>query len=285
MKLDALLHRPFPAVTEAYSKRDTMLYALGVGAGADPLDKTELPFVYEADLRTIPSMASVLGYPGFWLRDPELGVDWLKLLHGEQHLEFYAPLAPQGEVTGQFRVLGVVDKGPDKGAIVYFEKLLSDAATGEKLCAVRSTYFLRGDGGCGGYGEPITAASALPERAPDFTVDLPTLPRQALIYRLSGDYNPIHADPEAAAQAGFKAPILHGLCTFGIACRGLVTAVCKGEPSRLESMSVRFSTPVYPGETVRLEVFHERAATRFRARVLERDVVVLDRGEAKIALG
>jgi acyl dehydratase len=283
MKLEALLQRPFPKVTESYSKRDVMLYGLGVGAGADPLDERELPFVYEADLRAIPSMTSVLGYPGFWLRDPVLEVDWLKLLHGEQYLQFFNPLPPEGKVTGEFRVLGVTDKGPDKGAIVYFEKMLSDAASGDGICSVRSTYFLRGDGGCGSYGEPITPASALPDRSPDIVLELPTLPHQALIYRLSGDYNPIHADPAAAAEAGFRAPILHGLCTFGIACRGLLNATCDSEPARLKSMSVRFSSPVFPGETIRLEIYQEGNRLRYRAKAVERDLLVLDRGEAMLA--
>jgi acyl dehydratase len=284
MKLEALLQRPFPTVTESYKKRDVMLYGLGVGAGADPLDVAELPFVYEHDLRALPSMASVLGYPGFWLQDPLLEVDWLKLLHGEQYLEFFDPLPPEGEVKGDFRVLGVTDKGREKGAIVYFEKTLAEAASGRKLCSVRSTYFLRGDGGCGDYGIPIEAPGALPDRAADLVVELPTLARQALIYRLSGDYNPIHADPAAAARAGFKAPILHGLCTFGIACRGLVNTLCNGDPARLRSMSVRFSRPVYPGETIRLEIYREGDQVRYRARVTERDLVVLDRGLATVTV-
>lgn len=282
MKLEKLLARSFPTVTESYTPKDVMLYALGVGAGADPMDKRELRYVYEADLKPIPSIASILGYPGFWLRDPALETDWLKLLHGEQYLEFHKPLGAAGEVRGDFRVIGVADKGPDKGAIVYFEKMISDARDGSPICSVRSTYFLRGDGGCGEYGERLEAASPLPDRAPDQVLDLPTLARQALIYRLSGDYNPIHADPAAAAEAGFAQPILHGLCTMGIVCRGLANAVCESDPDRLKSMAVRFSSPVFPGETIRLEIFAEAAEIRFRASVVERDLLVLDRGRATL---
>lgn len=283
MNLQKLLDRPFPTVSQSYDAKTTLLYALGVGAGADPVSERELPFVFEAHLRAIPSQVSVLGYPGFWLAEPELGVDWLKMLHGEQHLIFGTPLAAAGDVRANFKIVGVDDKGQDKGATIFFEKEISDANTGALISTVRSTYFLRGDGGCGSWGEIVAPPSALPDRKPDLVFDCPTLPRQALIYRLSGDMNPIHADPKAAASAGFDRPILHGLCTFGVATYGLVQQVCDGIPERLREIFVRFSRPTYPGETIRLECFEESGALRFRARAVERDVVVLDRGLARIA--
>ena len=123
---------------------------------------------------------------------------------------------------------------------------------------------------------------ALPEREPDGHFDLPTLPQAALIYRLSGDYNPLHADPAVAKAAGFKAPILHGLCTFGVACHALVRTVCDGDPSRLRRQDVRFSSPVYPGETIRTEYWQDGRAVSYRARVLERDIVVLNNGYAEV---
>jgi acyl dehydratase len=282
MDLDALLSRPFPTVVDSHDTKDTMLYALGVGAGADPLDPVELRYVYEQDLAAIPSMASVLAYPGFWLQDPVLKVNWLKLLHGEQYIDFVRPLPAHGKLKGDFRVLGVADKGAEKGAIVYFEKMISDAETDQAICSVKSTYFLRGDGGCGSFGETIQAAGPLPERSPDKVIDLPTLARQALIYRLSGDFNPIHADPAAAQKAGFDQPILHGLCTMGIVCRGLANTICQGHPDRLKSMGIRFSSPVFPGETIRLEIFEEEGEFRFRASVVERGILVLDRGRATL---
>jgi acyl dehydratase len=282
MNLDALISRNFPVIRQNYEAKDTMLYALGVGAGADPMNRTDLPFVYEKNLRIIPSQASVIAYPGFWLTDPTLSIDWLKLLHGEQGIVFERPLRPNGVVRGEFQVLGVDDKGPVKGATVYFEKCILDDDDNSVICRVRSTYFLRADGGCGSWGDLPPGPSALPERAPDRTIDLPTLARQALIYRLSGDYNPIHADPDAAAKAGFERPILHGLCTFGISCLGLVQHLCDGNPDRLKEIFVRFSRPVYPGETLRLELYEDGDIIRFRARVLERDVIVLDRASALI---
>ena len=282
MDLKALLQRHFEPVVQSYTDKDTMLYALGVGAGGDPLDPRELPYVYEGGLKAIPTLAVVLAYPGFWLRDPALKIDWLKLLHGEQYLEFQRPLAACADVRGDFRVIGVADKGVEKGAVVFFEKRISAAADSAPICTVRSTYFLRGDGGCGNYGEGLESPGPLPSREPDRIIDLPTLPQQALIYRLCGDLNPIHADPKAAAAAGFDRPILHGLCTMGIVCRGLIGAVCDSAPERLKSISLRFSSPVFPGELIRLEIFHEPEAIRFRARVVQRSVVILDRGRATL---
>ena len=216
------------------------------------------------------------------MTEPALGIDYVKVLHGEQGIVFERPLEPTATVRGEYEVLGVDDKGPGKGAVISFEKRIVDAKTGAIICRVRSTYFLRGNGGCGSWKQPASVPSALPERAPDRIIDLPTLPRQALIYRLNGDYNPVHIDPEVAAKAGFAKPILHGLCTFGIACFGLVQHLCAGDPTRLAEIFVRFSRPVYPGETIRLELFEEKNAWRFRARVQERDEVVLDRGLARL---
>jgi acyl dehydratase len=282
MNLDKLISRSFPPLEHAYSTKDTILYALGVGVGADPLDTNELPFVYEKDLRIIPSQASVIAYPGPWVMDSALGIDWVKLLHGEQGIVFERPLQATATVRGEYQVLSVDDKGPGKGAVILFEKRILDAKDGGVICRVRSTYFLRGDGGCGSWGKPVAVPAALPERAPDRVVDLPTLPRQALIYRLNGDYNPVHIDPEVAARAGFAKPILHGLCTFGIACFSLVQQLCAGDAQRLSEIFVRFSRPVYPGDTIRLELFEEDGAWRFRARTKERDEVVLDRGLARV---
>jgi acyl dehydratase len=282
MNLDKLISRSFPPLEQTYSAKDTILYALGVGVGGDPMDPEELPFVYEKSLRIIPSQASVIAYPGAWLTESALEIDYVKVLHGEQRIVFERPLEPTATVRGEYEVLGVDDKGPGKGAVISFEKRIVDAKTGAIICRVRSTYFLRGDGGCGSWKQPAAVPSALPDRAADRVIDLPTLPRQALIYRLSGDNNPVHIDPEVAAKAGFAKPILHGLCTFGISCFGLVQHLCAGDPARLAEIFVRFSRPVYPGDTIRLELFEEENSWRFRARTKERDDVVLDRGLARL---
>jgi acyl dehydratase len=282
MNLDKLISRTFPALEQTYGAKDTILYALGVGVGADPMDPKDLPFVYEKSLRIIPSQASVIAYPGAWMLEPALGIDYVKVLHGEQGIVFERPLQPTATVRGEYEVLSVDDKGPGKGAVISFEKRILDAKDGTVTCRVRSTYFLRGDGGCGSWKQPASVPSALPDRAPDRVIDLPTMPRQALIYRLNGDYNPVHIDPEVAAKAGFAKPILHGLCTFGIACFGLVQDLCAGDPTRLTEIFVRFSRPVYPGDTIRLELFEEKGSWRFRARTKERDEVVLDRGLVRV---
>jgi acyl dehydratase len=277
LNLEAVRNFRFEPVSHTYTRRDTMLYALGLGYGSDPLDPTQLNFVYETDLRAIPSICCVLAHPGFWAKRPELGIDWVKLLHGAQSFEIHNPIPPEGTVKADYEIAAVDDKGTGKGAILLLVKTLSDAS-GVKLATARSVLFLRGDGGCGSFGNVPAQPSALAEQASAQIKDIATLPQSALIYRLSGDYNPIHVDPEAAAKAGFERPILHGLCTFGIATRAVLTTFADGMPERLKSLSVRFSGPVFPGETIRTELFYSRGEIRFRARAIERDVVVLDRG-------
>jgi acyl dehydratase len=160
---------------------------------------------------------------------------------------------------------------------------LYDDASDRLLATVTSTYMLRGDGGQGGFGVAPKAPAPLPDALPDRMIDVPTLRQSALIYRLSGDFNPIHADPAAAAKAGFPRPILHGLCTFGLATRGLIAACADHDPARITGLSARFSKPVFPGETIRIEIFGHGPSVRFRARAVERDLIVLDRGQAHIA--
>jgi acyl dehydratase len=278
-----LLQRKFPVVEQRYTQRDTLLYALGVGVGMDPLDRDALRFVYERELRALPTMAAVLAGPGFWVREADTGVDWVRVLHGEQEMHFHRPLPPEGTVRAQTRVTAIVDKGAGKGALIITEREGVDAASGEKLFTVRQTTFARGDGGFGGPAGPAPAPHALPERPPEQHCDLPTLPQAALIYRLSGDYNPLHADPDVAAQAGYPRPILHGLCTLGVAGHALLRTCCGYDPARLRSLQVRFTAPVFPGETIRTEFWREGSVVSFRARVLERDALVLNNGRAEVA--
>lgn len=280
-----VLNYAVPAVEQRYTWRDTALYALSAGLGADPLDDAQLRFVYEqhaAGQQALPSMAAVLGYPGFWMRAPDVGIDWLRLVHGEQTLRIHRPLPPEGHVIGRTRVTGIADKGPDKGAIVYSERRVEDAASGEPLATLRMSTFCRGDGGCGGNDTPPYTLRAVPERPADAVCDLPTLPQQALWYRLNGDFNPLHADPGVARQAGFERPILHGLCTYALAGHAVLRTVCAYDATRLRSLNLRFAAPVYPGETLRTELWHEPGGVAFRTRVLERDVVVLSHGFAEI---
>lgn len=281
MNLARLKTYRIPATEQTYTARDVMLYALGLGYGSDPGDASDLRFVYEQGrepLKTVPSLSVVLAHPGFWARDPELEIDWVKILHGEQSFEVHKPLPPQGRVMGEYEIIAVDDKGADKGAVLYQDKRLFDVESGDHLATVRTVLFLRGDGGCGSFGVPPAPPESLPAGEPERDIAFATLPQAALIYRLSGDYNPIHADPEAAEKAGLGRPILHGLCTLGVAVRAAIEVVAKGDPDRLKAVSARFSKPVYPGETIRTEFYGDGEVVRFRARVVERGVIVLDRG-------
>ena len=281
---EALRQWPIAEIEHTYTARDTMLYALGLGCGGDPLDENQLRFVYEGRLQALPSMSVVLGYPGFWIGDPATGADWKKVLHGEQVIEIFKPLPTAATVIGKSRVTGLFDKGKDKGAVLVSERDVVDKSTGDVLCRLTSTTMLRGDGGFGGPSGPLPAPHPLPDRASDLTVSIATLPQAALIYRLSGDYNPLHADPVVARSGGFEKPILHGLCTFGMICRALLDAVCGNDPSKLRKMQVRFSAPVFPGETIVTEFWREAGGVvSFRAKVKERDLVVINNGRAEVA--
>lgn len=279
---DNLLRWPIPDVTHRLTRRDTILYALGLGLGADPLNEAELAFLLEDRLRALPTMAVILGYPGLWLADPATGADVTKLLHGEQSIEILKPLPPEGTFIGRTKVDEVIDRGADKGALIYSMREVFDADTGEICCRLGSTSVLRGNGGFGGPSGPVPTPHQLPQREPDLSVQRQTLPQAALIYRLSGDWNPLHSDPGRAAAAGFSRPILHGLCTFGIVGFALLSAVCGYDPARLASMKARFTAPVYPGETIRTDIWHQAEGIGFRASVVERDVVVLNNGLAQI---
>lgn len=281
LDIEKLQSLEFTGLRQNYVARDTILYALGLGYGEDPLDEAELPFVFENGLRVVPSMCSVLCQPGFWARDPAYGIDWVRILHAEQAFAIHSPLQPAAGITGEVRIVGMEDKGPGKGVLIHQEKQLTDES-GILLASVRTTIFARGNGGEGAFGRSFEPAAPLPDRKPDLSIDIPTSRRAALIYRLSGDWNPLHADPAIAQKAGFDQPILHGLCTFGIACRALIASYCDNDPTRLRSMFARFSSPVFPGETIRIEILEDRDLLRFRAIAVERNIVVLDRCSAVV---
>ncbi|WP_399680153.1 MaoC/PaaZ C-terminal domain-containing protein [Xenophilus sp.] len=272
-------------VRHAYTAKDSILYALGVGFGADPLDAQELRYVYEKDLVAVPTMAAVLASPGFWMRErTELGIDFVRLVHGEQSVVLHRPLPGAATLVGESRVARIVDKGEGKGAVMHVEKTLTDEADGGLVATVEQVLFLRGDGGFskhGGGDAPAPAAAEPPAGPPDITLALPTRADAALLYRLSGDINPLHVDPAVAAKAGFPRPILHGLATYGNACRGILAGCCGHDAARLRSIRARLTSPVYPGETLLLECWRLGAEeVAFRARVQERDVQVLANGRA-----
>lgn len=257
--------------------------------GQDPIDRAELRYVTEGELRVLPSMAAMLAHPGFWMRDNrETGIDFVRLVHGEQSIRLHQPLPGGGTILGQSRVTRVVDKGEGKGALVHVQKRLVDTASGALLATCDSTVFCRGDGGFsakGGGDPPGDAPQPTPDRPPDQMIDLQTRPEQALLYRLSGDINPLHSDPDVAAKAGFERPILHGLATFGVACHGLLKGFCNYDPDRLRLISARFSAPAFPGELIRLECWKDGNDVAFRARVPARDSIVLSHGHAVCAGG
>lgn len=278
MNLEALRNHKFASITAPYTDKDTMLYALSLGVCNDPLDRKELPFVYEKNLVALPSMTAVLAYPGAWIANPAFEVNFVKLLHGEQRARFYKPLPPTGNIRGEYMVQSVADKGEGKGALVYFDKLLYDSSTGDHLATVTTGLFLRGDGGCGSFGEAPGNLPSAPERAPDFVDEIATSDRSALLYRLNGDRNPIHADPDIAEKAGFGVPILHGLCTYGICGFSVLRNAFGYDTAKMGSLDLRFSAPVLPGETIVVEGWKTDSGIAFQARVKERDKQVISNG-------
>lgn len=277
---DRLRALALPQTEHRYGWRDSILYALGLGYGLDPLDPRQLRFVDETKLMAVPTMANVLAYPGFWMRDLDTGIDWVRVVHGEQAMRLHRPLPTEGRMIGRSRIVGLVDKGEGRGALIYIERVVSDAATGEAVATLMQTTFCRGDGGFGGGdATPPRQPHPVPDRAPDLTLSLPTHPQMALIYRLSGDFNPLHSDPEAARRAGYDRPILHGLATYGVTGHALMAALCDYDPTRVLAMEGRVSAPVFPGETILTEIWREGPGeAAFRASVPARGAVVLNNG-------
>lgn len=275
---DYLTSRQFPTITETYNEKDCMLYALGVGMGQDPLDRNCLPFVYEKSLKVMPSQPVVMAHPGFWAAERDIDLDWVQLLQTEQELIIHQPFPSAGTVEATTRLTEVIDKGERIGALIKSERTIRNVESGSDLCTVRTTVLARGDGGFGGERKPTPKTDPIPSRDPDKVCDLPTLPQQALIYRLTGDLNPLHSDPEVAASAGFKAPILHGLCTMGVMTHALLKLCADYEPERFRHLRLRFSAPVYPGETIRTEVWQDGKEYRFRCKSVEQDKIVINNG-------
>ncbi len=272
-----------PEITQRITPADCILYSLSVGIGSDPVSPAQLRYVYEDGLVANPMMANVIGYPGFWIKDEAVGADWHRVLHGEQFVELHRPIPVDATVIGRSRVVAVNDRGPDRGAFLYTRRVVSDTNSGEDICTIYQTTVARGDGGCGGNDEAPKKVTATPNRAPDMSVDSPILPQAALLYRLNGDFNPLHADPAVAEAAGYPQPILHGLCTLGVAGHAILAAACDYDASRFTGIAVRFTAPVFPGETLRTDLWKEPGGVAFRAHVLERSVQVLGHGFANVA--
>jgi len=282
---ETLKNRPFPEIEQSYSTRDTILYALGIGVGADPLDDDQVRFTFEEHeaFAPLPTMPVVMAGPGFWMRDPGSGVTWEKVLHGEQRLTIHNPMPAEGAVIGKTYIKEIIDKGEGKGALIYVAREVHDKDSGVHISTSISTTFARADGGFGGPTAPTLPVHTIPEREADFVDEVSTLQQAALIYRLSGDSNPLHASPEIARGSGFPAPILHGLCSYGIAGWSVLRTICGGDPAKLKQFDLRFSAPVFPGETLRTEMWKDGDVVSFRTTAVEREKLVLNNGFARIA--
>lgn len=272
-----------------YTDKDVMLYALGVGMGADPMNTDELPFVYEKGLKVIPTAATVLAAstraragqsaaPQMPEGHRQSSINFLMVVHGEQKVELHKPLPASGTFTTEGRTIGAYDKGEGKGAVIINETVWTDSQ-GEKVATLTSSTFARGDGGFGGPSEGAPEPHKVPERKPDLSVDFTTREDQALLYRLNGDRNPLHSDPDIAKAAGFDRPILHGLCTYGITCRAVLQEITGWDPSVIESHQVRFSAPVFPGDVITVDLWRDGKVISFEARVKERGVTVIKNGK------
>lgn len=277
-----LLDLQIPDTRHSYTHKDSILYALSLGYASDPLDAQQLPLVFEANLQAVPTMGVVLAHPGYWPRTLDTGLDWVRIVHAEQALTLHRALPAEASVIGKSRVVDIIDKGADKGALITYERRILDAVSGEPLCTITQTMLARGDGGFGGPQRSVPPPPAVPERAAEHIIDLPTHANMALLYRLNGDWNPLHADPEVARKAGFERPILHGLATWGVAGRAIMQAVCGYDGSRIAAIFGRFTAPAYPGETFRTEIWVDGPLVSFRVRALERDVLVINNGRVEL---
>ena len=276
----AVLDLKTDAAPYSWSDREVMLYALGIGMGSDPLNEKELQFVNEAFatpklLKVVPTFASVCVWGA---RPGPIDINRVMVVDGERDITFHKSIPVAANVTADARVRGVYDKGKEKGAIIQNEVVVKDG-DGDKIVTIVSSSFARGDGGFGGPSEGMPEPHQVPRRSPDRSVDIAIRPDQALIYRLSGDRNPLHSDPEFARRAGFPKPILHGMCTYGLTCRAVLQMYADYDPSAFRRHRVRFSAPVFPGETLSVDLWQDGNSISFEARVRERNVTVVKNGQ------
>jgi len=283
MNLDEVINYPFEPIEQTYSERDVIIYALATGYATQPLDPRHLGFIYEESLSTAPTFANVLGFPGIWMMDPSVEIEWVKMLHAEHRMTLHRPLPTAASTVCTNRVTGVRDLGA-RGAMVHYQTDIALAGSGDPLTTLITSLIARSDGGCGDWGEEPPPLEPVPPRSPDSTLELATTELQPLLYRLSGDMHPIHVDPDVAAAAGLRRPLLHGLATKGMAGYALLRQFCDMDAARLTAMAVRFTRPVMPGDFLRFE-FWGRAPGKIQFRAVainEGHAPVLDRCEATI---
>lgn len=282
--VDEALAREPETIPVTYSDREAMLYAVAIGMGKDQLDERELAYTCETvGTKVVPTAGTVLARTAARRQDPlRSKMNYSLLLHGEQRLTLHQPLPNAADILVSNRTTGVFDKGKGRGALVVTETLVT--LTDETpLYTLGSTSFYRGDGGFGGTADGAPVPHALPDRKPDAVCELTQRQDQALIYALCGDRNPLHRDPVAAKKAGFEVPILHGLCSYGIACHGVLKSVLDYDETRMKSFDVRFSSPVFPGETQLVESWVDGNVVSFRVRIKERDIVAINNGRCLLA--
>ena len=282
LNYDELMATSVVDLPHSYSDTHSILYAVSVGMGRDPVRPQELPYVFEqgAPLQTMPSMATVLVPDMF---PPDLGWDFSQVLHVEQRLELYRPLPPAGDLLINKRIAAAYDRGPTHGALVLFEAEARLAKDDTALFTIGNTIMARADGGFGGPRGKGPAAHRVPRREPDLSCDLDTRTDQALLYRLNGDRNPLHADPELAKRVGYPVPILHGLCSYGVACHAILKTICDYDFTLIRGMDARFSSPVLPGDTITTDMWQDGNVISFQCSVKERDVVVIRNGKCTLA--
>ena len=282
LNYDELMATSVDDLQLSYADTETMLYAQSIGFGRDPLNLKELPYVYEQGrpLRTVPSMASILVPDMF---PPDLGWDFTQVLHAEQRLHLHRPLPAAAELLVNKRIVDVYDRGPKRGAMILFEAEGRLAKDDTAIFTLGMTVIARGDGGFGGVSGSGPAPHRAPRRDPDLYCESGTRVDQALLFRLNGDRNPLHADPSTATAAGFQVPILHGLCTYGIACGAILRTICDYDYTLIEAFDARFSSPVMPGDTIRTDMWQDGNIVSFRCTATERDIMVLRNGKCTLA--
>jgi len=279
---DELMATSVVDLQHGYSDCETMLYAQSIGFGGRAVDGKELPYVYEQGLplQTVPTMATVL-IPDMIPAD--LGWDYHQVLHAEQRLQLHRPLPSAAELLVNKRVIDVFDRGPRRGAMILFEADARLAKDDTALFTVGSTVIARGDGGFGGSSGKGPPPHRAPQREPDLSCSIGTRVDQALLFRLNGDRNPLHADPRTARAAGFDVPILHGLCTYGVACYAILQTICDYDQTLITGFDARFSAPVMPGDTIRTDMWQDGNVVSFRCTAIERDTMVLRNGKCTLS--
>lgn len=282
MSIAQLPCRQLAPTTQSYNERDTILYALGLGIGAEPTDPLHLRFTYEDGLSSIPTFATALGAPTAWMWESDSHINGPHLVALSHDLEIFNELPIAGTVNSHVKVTDVFDRGEGKGALIHWERDLTDANSGKLLSRMRARALARANGGFGGIKPSPRPDEIIPERPADFHEKWTTIRAQALIYRLSGDRNPLHVDPNVALNAGFERPILHGLCSLGIACFLIIKTACGGDPAKLQRISARYAGIAYPGETLAIELWQEEKLWLFRCRSETSGQLVLDGGAALI---